>query len=174
MHIFAPGSSYEFETLFEKTWNNGFPKYFKLIADQHSEEFEVEPYKCNILQKSSDSEVVIFVSGFLLDVVLKTNSNSTVVYVPTISPMEKASRENIVELVKNHKAALVVEENSLIGGLGDQIFHIISEAGLSAKIKKIGIPNQFLEEYGKADQHREHIGLTMEDISKAIWDIRDA
>ena len=44
MEIFTPGTNDEFNTLFKATWNNGSPKYYKMIADEHSGKFNVKPY----------------------------------------------------------------------------------------------------------------------------------
>ena len=144
MHVIAPGTSEEFKALFEKNWSNGHPKYFKLIIDQH-------------------------VSGHLLDAVLQNKEKfGSIVYVPELSCLKKKNIEKIVSILKCNESVITIEENCIIGGLGDLIFDIASEANLNVKIHKIGLKNKFLEEYGRREQHREKLGLTAESMAKTI------
>ena len=48
------------------------------------------------------------------------------------------------------------------------IFDIASKNDIFLKIKKIGIPNIFLTNYGKPEQHRHSIGLTEEKIKEIL------
>ena len=110
----------------------------------------------------------MFVSGFLYDSVIESCGNSTVIYMSTITPLSDVTKKTISDILDSHINIIVVEENASIGSLGDQIFHVASEAGKRTKIKKIAIPNEFLEEYGKPEQHREKLGLTTKNIKKVI------
>ena len=169
--LFAPGTKGELNSLFRKTWGNGRPKYFKLSATEHTVSLEsqcgeTDPYECKVVREGSDS--VVFVNGHLLDRVLAAAPTSTVIYLSTISPISKHSKKIIGDMMKSHHRVFCVEENSKIGALGDEIYNIASEYEVRTHIKKIGIPLEFLENYGKAEEHRQKIGLTVEDIRMEI------
>jgi len=68
----------------------------------------------------------------------------------------------------NKKSCYVVEENSEIGGLGDLLFEIGSKNNVNINLKKIAIPNKFLTNYGKPEEHRQKIGLTSQNIKRIL------
>jgi len=166
MHVVTPGTSEEFKALFEENWSNGLPKYFKLTSDQHSHSI-LALDQVNIIKHIESSQKTAFVSGHMLDAVLQNRDKfESIVYIPELSCLKKRNIEKIIRVLKSSESVITVEENCIIGGLGDLIFDIASEYNLSVKIHKIGLENRFLEEYGKRDQHREKIGLTAENISR--------
>jgi len=168
MHVIAPGTSEEFKALFEKNWSNGHPKYFKLIIDQHDHDI-LGLDQVNIVKQTENSQKAAFVSGHLLDAVLQNKEKfGSIVYVPELSCLKKKNIEKIVSILRCNESVITVEENCIIGGLGDLIFDIASEANLNVKIHKIGLKNKFLEEYGRREQHREKLGLTAESMAKTI------
>jgi transketolase len=69
-----------------------------------------------------------------------------IIHCPTVKPLDEAT---ILKYLNNVKAALTIEEHSLIGGLGSAVSEIIAEK-LSTKIffKRIALPDVFPEKYG--------------------------
>ena len=186
MQIYAPGSVKEFETLFKKSWANNSPKYFKLIKDVHTQDIDTMPGECVVVNNTSVEyctwiggnnpfeQIAIFVNGHLLDAVLSCDEalDHNIVYMPTIKPLTIESKERIEQIFKQTSRVLVVEENSVIGGLADEVSHLASLFEQSVLLKKIGIPEKFLEEYGKASQHRENLGLTSKNIGEKIAELQ--
>lgn len=171
IQIFVPGTSEEFKTLFTQTWGNGYPKYFKLSNKQHGLKIKVDSSSHTVVRRGSGN-IVIFVNGHLLDEVMQASTDEdTVVYLPVLSGLSETSKSEIATIVANKKV-LIVEENAMIGGLGDLIFDISSKFGVPISAKKIGIPNKFLTNYGKPEQHREALGLTVENIKKCLMEIK--
>jgi transketolase len=182
MQIYAPGSDKEFEDLFSKSWANASPKYFKLIKDTHTQNINTMPGECvmvnhapseyrkRIGEGTSLDQVAVFVNGHLLDAVLDCGNSleHNIVYMPTIKPLTLKSKEKIKQVFKQTPRVLVVEENSIIGGLADEISHLASLSEQPILLKKIGIPDKFLEEYGKAPEHRLALGLTAKHIGEKI------
>ena len=115
MQVFEPSTPQEFRTLFEKTWGNGLPKYFRLSKEQHSQDFEVEPEVMKVVRESKDGRWV-FVSGHILDDVLES-PNIGVIYVPTLSSINKESYLKISKVIENAKKVYSVENHFTIGGL---------------------------------------------------------
>ena len=105
-----------------------------------------------------------------MDATLRASSGDTVIYVPTLSYLSDNSRKMICEQTLSHKSIFTIEENSIIGGLGDEIFNILSQEkiNLPNRFEKIGIPHKFLNKYGTSDQHRKDLGLDEEGIRRRI------
>ena len=167
--VFVPGTSSEFRSLFESSWSVQRPKYFKLSKDEHSLDIEVEPYKFNVLNRGTKS-TALFVNGHLLSEVYKIEGieDYTVVYSPTIEPIDVKDLTEVVSILKNHDKIVCIEENSLVGSFGDKINDIAFSNNIPILNKKIGIPRKFLSNYGKASEHRSFLGLTSDRIAKEL------
>tara|TARA_A100001391_G_C5018656_1_gene265186 strand:+ start:92 stop:1000 length:909 start_codon:yes stop_codon:yes gene_type:complete len=167
--LFVPGTSSEYKRLINDSWNNGRSKYFKLTKTEHNNIIDVSAYRNNILNVGN-GDVAVFVNGHLLGEVtkLKDYKKHTVVYCPTVEPIEEASQKQIASILRDSKVSVVVEENSSAGAFADKIFDIASHNNVRTLIKKIGIPRKFCTNYGTADEHRQHLGLTSQQIENTI------
>ena len=163
MQVFEPSTPQEFRTLFEKTWGNGLPKYFRLSKEQHSQDFEVEPEVMKVVRESKDDRWV-FVSGHILDDVLES-PNIGVIYVPTLSSINKESYLEISKVIENAKKIYSVENHFTIGGLGDfvsEIFNVV--------VNRIGLERKFLTNYGNFSNLRRDAGMDRQSIiQKLSW-----
>ncbi len=110
---------------------------------------------------------IIFTTGHLLDLASEV-INHTVVYCPTIEPMSLASQMKIQNLLRIQNKCVTLEENSSIGSLGDKIFDIASKGNCPITMKKVGIPRKFSLNYGKANDHREENGITIESLLESV------
>ena len=163
MQVFEPSTPQEFRTLFEKTWGNGLPKYFRLSKEQHSQDFEVEPEVMKVVRESKDDRWV-FVSGHILDDVLES-PNIGVIYVPTLSSINKESYLEISKVIKNAKKIYSVENHFTIGGLGD----FVSET-FNVVVNRIGLERKFLTNYGNFSNLRRDAGMDRQSIiQKLSW-----
>jgi transketolase len=169
MQIFTPGSSKEFDEIFSKTWGNGQPKYFKLSTKEHSLESLADPFEINQI-KSSDSKKLIVTAGHLIDDVIAADLDANIVYLNTLSQISEKSQKELTRLISASDELFVIEENSIIGGLGDLVIDVAIQncAKIPPKIDKIGIPLTWLTNYGTASQHRENLGLTAQKIREKI------
>ena len=163
MQVFEPSTPQEFRTLFEKTWGNGLPKYFRLSKEQHSQDFEVEPEVMKVVRESKDDRWV-FVSGHILDDVLES-PNIGVIYVPTLSSINKESYLEISKVIENAKKVYSVENHFTIGGLGD----FVSET-FNVVVNRIGLERKFLTNYGNFSNLRRDAGMDRQSIiQKLSW-----
>jgi len=161
MQVFEPSTPQEFRTLFEKTWGNGLPKYFRLSKEQHSQDFKVEPEVMKVVRESKDGRWV-FVSGHILDDVLES-PNIGVIYVPTLSSINKESYLKISKIIENAKKVYSVENHFTIGGLGD----FVSET-FNVVVNRIGLERKFLTNYGNFSNLRRDAGMDRQSITKKL------
>ena len=175
MQVYSPGNSDEFKASFKRVWGNSSPKYFKLFAKQHTykndEDFKIIK---NVNSKFVGNNKSVFVTGHMLDhIIKKIDDFNTVVYMSTYDTLSKENELKVANILRESTKGyvFVLEENLSIGGLGDAIFNIASENNISIKMRKLGIKKQFLEEYGSADQHREKLGLTYNNVCNILEDM---
>ncbi|TIH17283.1 transketolase [Marinifilum sp. JC120] len=88
---------------------------------------------------------------------------ASILHLPTIKPLDN---EAIISRARETRAIITVEENTILGGLGSAVTEILAEACLPnpLRMKRIGLPDSFSENYGSQLEHFAHNGLTAENI----------
>ncbi len=81
-----------------------------------------------------------------------------------IKPMDK---DMLFEMACSKKRILTVEENTLVGGFGGGIMELLSDEGIYASVRRLGMPDKFLT-YGTQETLRGKVGLTSEGIKNTI------
>ena len=131
----------------------------------HSEDvpFEIGPPR-QIAGKGSD--ITLFGCGFIMPILEKACSlleekgiPSRVVEVPTVKPLDKAGIE---EYLGTSKAAVTVEDHTVIGGLGSAIAELNVQS-VNVPMRMVGIQDVFAES-GTAEELFEKYGITVETI----------
>lgn len=167
VEIAIPGSPKEFDRLFQQSYDNGKPTYYRLSEKSHTQNIEVVFGRGNKVK--SGSKAVVITYGPMLQAVIEAtlDLDVTVLYYTTIIPFDKEMlKENIT---KSGKVILV--EPFYIGST----LHLIASAldGLKISIKTIGIPREFLRKYGKSEEHDEALGLNSIALSQKISEFID-
>ncbi len=79
----------------------------------------------------------------------KDKINVGLVHFNTIKPLDK---QFLKKLLKQMKCVITVEEHSIIGGLGSSILEFMNENKIyDTKVKRIGVPDKFIEQYGSQE-----------------------
>lgn len=78
--------------------------------------------------------------------------------------------ELLHEIFKKFSRIITVEEGQEIGGFGTAILEFMADNGYSAKIKRLGIPDRFIE-HGEIPELRKQIGIDAQSIFSAIKEI---
>ena len=58
---------------------------------------------------------------------------------------------------------MLIEENVIIGGFGEQVIDYVSRSGLDVHVRNIGIPDDYVE-HGNVDLLRKEVGLDRDTI----------
>ncbi len=74
------------------------------------------------------------------------------------------------DALKNHKKIITVEDGTIHGGLGSAVLEFMADHGYTAEVKRLGVPDQFIEQGSPAELYKE-CGFDSEGIVKAIQDI---
>lgn len=121
---------------------------------------------------TTGTDVVILASGSMVYPALSAANNlkingisAEVVNARFIKPIDKELIKNSIE---HFEFIVTVEENSIIGGLGDAVTSYCTEQNWNInRILKIGLPDSFIT-HGPRSYLLEIIGLTSEAIAKRI------
>ncbi|MGQ1947433.1 1-deoxy-D-xylulose-5-phosphate synthase [Geofilum sp. OHC36d9] len=70
-------------------------------------------------------------------------------------------------IFKHFNQIITIEDGTIIGGLGTAILEFMSDNGYQAHVKRMGVPDRFVDHGSQTELFRE-IGLDMENIRQAI------
>lgn len=126
--------------------------------------------KAQVLQQGSD--VVLIACGPLLDKAIAAGKKlaeagvkATVINNPFINHVDV---ETIGAAVKAAKGRVVtIEDHQVIGGMGAQVSHALSQAGITHQVKSLGIRGEFGQSAYVAEHLYQHHGLTAEKMVNA-------
>lgn len=158
MEIVIPGTASEFDMLFSEAYANGNPTYFRLSERENEISQPVEFGKACVLKKGGLATVVAIgpTLSWVLDAV--EGLDVGVIYYTVIAPFDSDTLST--NLSSSGKILLV--EPFYAG----TITHAVSQSvwPKSVSIDSIGIPREFLSNYGSVAEHDRSIGFTPENI----------
>lgn len=162
MSVIVPGTATEFDLLFRKAYQDPNPTYYRLSETSNTTDQPVVFGKASIIKKGSKATVIAV--GPMLDVVREATNDLdvTLLYYTTLAPFDAETLQTAVG--KNSK--LVICEPYYSGALDWEILEALKLHPIS--IEHIGIPHQFLTQYGKKEDHDTLLGLTPSDIKSKI------
>jgi transketolase len=160
MEIILPGTSQEFDVLFNQSYNNGNPTYYRLSEYENINSQNVKFGAANIIKKGSQATIIVV--GNMLDLILESTSHLdvTILYYTTIHPFDKKT------LSEFYNKNIILCEPYYEGGLDYNIIETFKNKPIS--IKHIGIPHKFLDSYGNYNDINNEIGFTVKNISRKV------
>ena len=81
-----------------------------------------------------------------------------------IKPLDTALLD---EVFKNYKSIVTVEDGSLKGGFGSAVLEYMADSGCSLPVKRIGIPDNFVE-HGTPAELYQMLGMDVEGIAETL------
>ena len=147
------------------------PVYLRLGTTKepviYHEDYDFEIGKGIVLREGED--LAIIATGSILAncleaqlILEKEGISVKVVNIHTIKPLDQSL---IVQVARETRAVLTVEEHNLAGGLGEAVSSVILENSLAPlKFHSMGIRERFCSGYGSQKYMREKYGLGVQDI----------
>jgi transketolase len=133
--------------------------------------------KAQVLQEGSD--VVLISSGPLLDKAIKAGKllaekgvKATVLNNPFVNQVDLATIGAAVKAAGGR--VVTIEDHQVIGGMGAQVSHALSNAGIAHRIRTLGIPGEFGQSAYLAEQLYELHGLTAAKMVEAALELLKA
>lgn len=153
IEIVVPGTAMEFDSLFRQAYADGNGTYYRLSERENTNSQSVHFGKANVL-KSGNAATVVAV-GPVLNHVLPAveNLDVSLLYYTSVAPFDAQTLRAHVTL--SRKVLLI--EPFYSGTLAHAICEAIKP--LPVGIDFIGVPRQFLTNYGHAVEHDKSIGL---------------
>lgn len=118
----------------------------------HHDNFELGPIN---LVKNGKNRIIISTGSIAEEVNKKIQQTDTALI--TIPYLSKSISSKLLEILKNYKEVITVEENQLSGGFGSFVLEIVNDSDLNLKIKRYGINDNFIGYAGSQSYLRKNI-----------------
>lgn len=139
-----------------------------LVLDEYDYQFELG--KAKMLRDGRD--VLLIASGIMTMRALETakalaqdNVDVAVLHVPTIKPLDTATI--IAQCQRAGRLVVVMENHSVVGGLGEAIATSLLHAQVMPVFKHIGLPDKFLDAGALPTLH-DRYGISTDAVVSAI------
>jgi transketolase len=94
--------------------------------------------------------------------------NAGVIDIFRIKPLNK---ELLLKIIGNSQYVVTLEEHSIIGGVGSAVAEVLAENCNSAKLIRLGLPDDFCRRYGTRQFLQSDIGIDAESIIKTLSEL---
>ena len=163
----APGTAKQFIQLFNETYRDGKPTFFR-ISDYPNVEYDIDVAfgKANIVQRGSLATIVVV--SVMLDEVMKIckNLDVTVLYYTTLEPFDYETLKN-----NNLSNKILIVEPEYEGTLLYDVYKALPDSNLH--ISSISFPRKIFRNYGTYDEKMKYYGLDAKSIrDKLNWLIK--
>jgi transketolase len=128
------------------------PVYMRLLRGKvrvvlNPDDYRFELGRAKLLRDGKDVALIGtgIMTGRALDAAAQLSSNSisaAVLHLGTIKPFD---RDSVLSLANRIKNLVIVENHVVTGGLASAVADVLANAGLSARLRRIGIPDTFCE-----------------------------
>jgi len=122
---------------------------------------------CDVLLRNGTREVLVVGVGAMATTAVGVGERLaaqgigvTVVDPRWVKPVDPA----LVELAREHRLVVTIEDNGIVGGVGATVLQTLSAAGVTTPVRLHGIPQEFLD-HAKRPAILERIGLTPQAIA---------
>lgn len=173
MKVFSPADYYETKKIVKAMAEIDGPCYIRVNRNDVPVVTDPdEPFEFGKVRTMKDGkDVVIFATGYMVYQSLEAAKlleaegiSAKVVNVATIKPLDC---EGVVAAAKGMKAAVTVEEASIIGGMGDAVLEALAAGPADSRVKtlRVGIQDCFGTSAQKYDELLVEYHLTPADIA---------
>lgn len=174
MKVFTPCDSISAEAIAQDICKINGPCYVRLERGGEPEIFskdeKFEIGKLKEIRKGYDIAVITI--GTVIneaikaaDILREKNNYISVYSVYSLKPIDK---EQILEMAKEYKYIITVEEHQITGGLGSTIAEIIAENNMNTKIIRLGLNDEFTSVVGNQEYLREIYKIDYKNILNKI------
>ncbi len=146
-----------------------YPRADGVGAKLDSPLLEIPIGKAQVLKSGSDLAILalgpmVAVAERAADILAASGVSASVINLRFIKPLDT---ELILELAGADIPLIVVEEGTTMGGVGSAILETLSDAAMSTRVVRIGLPDQFVEHGSRGDLLKS-LGLVPEQLVERI------
>lgn len=174
MHIIAPKNKWELSDMLKYAVDFDGPiaiRYPRGEAYDGLKEYRapIEYGKSEVIYEETD--IALLAVGSMVKIAQEVRTelkeigyNCSLVNARFVKPIDE---DNIIQLARDHKLIVTLEENVKNGGFGEKVLQFISEGGIKTDILIIAIPDEYVE-HGNVEILKKEVGIDRDSIIKKI------
>lgn len=173
MTMIAPCDGNECVKMLEASLTYPGPIYIRIPRGEepavYTEDFDYEIGKAITLKEGKDATIIATGSEvhFAIQAAKELESENLdvgVIDMHTIKPIDK---DAIINAARKTGVLITAEDHNVLGGLGSIVADVLMEAGVPARLKKIGVPDTFVS-FGYPEEIYPHYGFDGPGIAKTV------
>lgn len=173
MTMIAPSDAEQCVKMLDASLTYPGPIYIRIPRGEepavYNEDYEYIIGKAIEVKEGSDATIIATGTGVYnsLRAALQLQDegmNVRVLDMHTIKPVDK---EAIIKAARETRNIISVEDHNILGGLGSIIADTLMEAGVPARLKKIGVPDEFVS-FGYPEALYPHYGMDANGIVNTV------
>jgi transketolase len=172
INILSPCDAKEMEYVMNYALAFDAPVYVRMgksdVGSVHEASISVPIGGLVPVNTGSNKKFVFLATGSMVKTaqsLAKSLGDFSVWSVPSIKPFDS---RHISELATTAEIIIVLEEHSLVGGLGGMVAEIVSENSFGAKVIRFGINDRFSEKCGSYEYLLSEHGINQETLLEKI------
>lgn len=175
MTVIVPADCNECAQALQFAAEHDGPVYIRIarnsLPDIYPVDYKFNPYKANILKEGKDLTIVsngdVLAEAYKAAEILASKGiDAEVISVPVVKPFDK---ETIIESVKKTGFAVILENHSIIGGLGSAVCEALSE-DYPARVLRLGMNDTFGQS-GTPKDLLKYYGLDAQSVANRIVEV---
>lgn len=174
MKILSPSDAVSSMMSATEAYTSKTPAYVRLDKGKFEQLYDTNESIENGIKTIVDSnDYNIISTGFMTSRAVKVSQNLSdkgldvgVIDITSIKPLNTAKLKSIIS---KSKCIFVLEEHSVVGGLGSSVSDFITDNHLRSKFYRLGLPDKQIFEYGDRDWLLDFYNLSEEKISNTIY-----
>ena len=130
---------------------------------------EIEIGKGRLIRKGTDVAIlsVGHVGNFVIEASKELAKKRIDIAHYDMRFVKPIDEEILHEVGKNFKAVVTIEDGTIVGGFGSAVLEFMSDNGYNTVIKRLGVPDRFVDHGTPQELHRE-CGFDVEGIIKTV------
>ncbi len=181
MTIVAPCDANQGRKLIRASMDYPHPMYIRIprgeepVVYPEDYEYDFEIGKAIELEQGEDLTIIatgmgVFHAVGAARILEEEGYDVGVIDMHTIKPIDK---EAICNAARRSTNIVTIEDHNVLGGLGSIVADVLMEAQVPARLKKIGIPDRFIE-FGTPDVLYPALGMDAEGIARTARELLES
>lgn len=172
MSVYSPADRFELMSCMEEAYSINGPVYLRMgksdCGDVHASELYLKAGDLLQVKPGSITDITFIATGSLvrtaLDIAIESYPSAVVFSAPFIKPINV---EQVISICQQSLALVVLEEHSVLGGLGSAITEIAGEFS-PTRILRVGVQDRFSHYCGTYEYLLKEHGLDRESIEQRV------
>jgi transketolase len=162
MRVLVPGHADEVDRLLRAVYADGQPTYIRTSTAQNISALPVTPGRVEVVRRGSEATLIAVGPMLTRTLSAVEGSDVSVLYVTTLEPFDRTTIRPLID----DGSTVVVVEPYYEGTTAGALMPVLDDRAV--RLASIGVPRQFIRNYGESEQHDVAFGLDLAGIRRRV------